>query len=334
MGNQKSSCLSNYLYCIKQDSEASKMSISTNIDLDLLNKNEVEVIPSEKYCNRITKDNLKEEDHFFENISNNYSRKQSNNFSPERPTIQNYNKLLLSSILEIKDKQNFNSTNTSSNDKLSEYEQMKNDNLYSKEDSARLIRIEKITNINRVKKLQRLIRQYLRMRNSIMHRYTYDYESKSSFNNVSFVLKDDKSLKSPPDLYVNMGGTSNLIRDYRMSANNCDIKSLKNANSENKSIKMKKSKYNVEDLNNSDNLSKNLGLSCKYYKLKYDNEQIKAIKRYIEKNKFKDISKHNFGIKVYNNKSTIIGFFNLLGQADGLAIYQSQNSIIYKGKFV
>jgi hypothetical protein len=121
-----------------------------------------------------------------------------------------------------------------------------------------------------------------------------------------------------------------------MSANYADIKSLRNhANSEiNKSIRVRKSRYNIEELNsNSANISKNIGQSCKFYKMKYDNEQTKIIKKYIEKSKFRMLSDHVFGIKIYSNKSKIVGFFNSSGEADSLAIYECSSSVIYKGKF-
>lgn len=336
MGNKSS--ISQFLYCIKQDKENLHSLQNSDLNLDDLNGDcAVNLTPKQKFSTFVIKEFTKEENLVPRNSQTNLGHKYEEKCGVNINNHSTSSKLMLSSILDIRGGTSIKHSLTNSecmNDPFIQYSLSK----CQPGNSIIERRIYQVSLLNKIKKLQLKIKNFLKRKSSFMHKYTYDCESKSSVNNVSLVLRDDKSMKCPPELYIHSNSNNNLMKDTKMSASNVELRSQKNhANSEynNKSIRIKRSRYNVDDINsNSANISKNIGLSCKYFKMKYDNEQTKAIKRYIEKQKFKQLKDCVFGIKLYSNKSKIVGFFNSSGEADGLAVYHCSGTITYKGNIL
>lgn len=305
MGNQKS-CLSPYLYCLKQDKDSSQLK-NSNIYIDNMeNENNV---ASEKAISLLCRESNKENI----NLSNSFSRNQKKSSEIDIDSVQtNQSNLLQSSILELK--KNPTNLNVNYNDRNTEIMNCCQTNQF---DCSNRQLVARLAFISRLRKLQKAIKAFLNMRTQ--------QDSKFSLNNLSLALKVDRLAKSPPELYIK---ALNLMKDNRMSAANSEM------NMNNKSINYRKSKPNVYESNycNSASISKNLGLSCKFFKMNHDNSEILIIKKFIKKKMLCDVSKHFFGIKVYSNKSKILGFFNSAGEADGLAVYTCSNDITYKGK--
>lgn len=181
-------------------------------------------------------------------------------------------------------------------------------------------------------------------------------------NNVSYNLREDKfNIKYPPDLYKNKSSHLDNISSSNINkanANSCKVGGLSNIGNydinigtsyDNKSIN--NLKYKINDTNNcfsennlylANNSNINLSnISCKYYKMKKENIIIKHIKKYLSKNftlynqnSLTSIDNLHFGIKLYSNKSKVVGFYNNNNEAHILAYYHCYNNIIYKGEFL
>lgn len=182
-------------------------------------------------------------------------------------------------------------------------------------------RIRLYTYISTVKKLQKAVRLYLAKCN-------FNYESKTSINNISFILKEDKGFKIPPEIFKG----NSVSNDRKFS--NPQHQSLVNEAMPNINV----TKISNESKNNSSNININANvassLDCKFYKLKSDNKLIKKIKKFIMNNIYydKSIVSNIFGVKEYSNESKIIGLFNESNEADGIAAYHCQKNNVYLGK--
>lgn len=230
-------------------------------------------------------------------------------------------------------------------------------------------KIEILTQINSVIKIQRKFRDYIN-RNNVF------YESKSSINNLSNVLKDDKSLKIPPEL-LKGNAKSKDKKVSTISSSDSQGKaggyfSIHNKISENNKKHSKANSsnlFNLKHINNNSNSNNNdnsneknqkeKGIHCRFYKLKTDNKLIKKIKKFVwdnldisgimtldnnyqkseinkdsvnEKVKKSFFSTHLFGVKDYNNQSKVVGFFNDENKANGVAVYSRVNCNLYVGK--
>jgi len=185
-----------------------------------------------------------------------------------------------------------------------------------------------LTYINRVSHLQRAYKQYITFK-------AIQYESKVSINNVSYMFRDDKAIKFPPEIFKPQHMTHHSVykvgetKKSDLSSRNLPLNITKNS-FESRSNSMIGSHKHL-NANTSD-----YGLNCKFFKMKSDNKVVKLIKRFIKEEALiedKVTDNSVFGVKEYSNGSRIIGLFNEKNEAEGVAVYVCHKTSFYLGLF-
>lgn len=197
------------------------------------------------------------------------------------------------------------------------------------------VRLDQISFLNKVKFIQRMFRKRrtpnLRSESralSSMSQFMSD--SRLSINNHSLFLKHVVENSKQPELYTdskekksyvnNRTPTSNatgfFLQSNPVSIQNPDRRNLQSLN----------------ELSSRKNGAFPSHSTCKLYKQKGKSTTLKELKSWLRNNANIYVKEEClFGIKLYNNGSKIVGFFDLNNNVDGVAHYESQNFISYKG---
>lgn len=235
--------------------------------------------------------------------------------------------------LKIKSSSNIDQVKKFKSSQILNYELLKTNSLSdSKEKEA----IAYYYFINRIKRVQTAVKSFIHKKKN---KVTFEVESSCSINNLSQCLKSTDFIKSAPKLYTTMSTTCEMRKhsfgNEIKQVNKSHCPSVSCTNIDIKMTKPKKSrcsKYQItESAQNSNDLSRHLANSCKFFKLKKDTDRIKLIKTYLTKNGFEVAENSCFGVKVYSNKSKITGLFNSTGEASGIANYVCSSNVTYNG---
>lgn len=193
-------------------------------------------------------------------------------------------------------------------------------------------RIDAITFLNRIIKLQRLIKQKYNRNSSTDQSLCSSNCSKSSrrsIGNYSQFLKQILEISKQPALYneeeqqkTHVRATSAIIA--------CPILNKLNGNFSTRDLINRRKSESTLNFARKNNMRG--GKSSKLFKLRSKNEIITNCIKILKGVSISIDDSHKFGLKLYNNGSRLVGFFDDRCHIDGIGYYESEGNASYKGK--
>lgn len=203
--------------------------------------------------------------------------------------------------------------------------------------SIRSSRIEELIYKNKVIIIQRMYRkskiEKLIRSKSPSSTSQFFSDSRPSINNHSLFLKHIIENSKQPDLYQQDKEKKTHSHSRTVSTNAAN--SYLHSNFALSQSSERRNLQSSNDLSGRKFGGKALHNTCKLYKQKLNTDSILRLKHWLRSNANINISEEcTFGVKLYNNGSKIVGFFNSSNNVVGVGYYDSLGLTSYKGKIL